>query len=416
MTKKVNYFSHDYSARNDAKIISLRRKTGMEGLGIFWALVEMLYENGGELSADDENLENLAYEWRCEVEKIKIVIFNCNLFVVENWKFFSKSVNERLKKIENVSERRKEAWKKWLKKRWWKNEENSKSIANAIENDSNCYENYSKSIAKPEKPIAKNSKEINKKINKKINKNTLNPLTSSEVCEESPISDKTSDKESVKSVFLENLKIEKIATQSKNTTTWGGINEIRQAETNRDFWLLESEKKKIFFKKFFEKFPKKTHEKEAEIAFLNLDEVEIREISRVFPFWLNYWANIDPFYVPNAYNWLYNKLWKNPIPTATQSHPIAVQTETELTKKIRKKQQKQKENEQKKQQQNDEKIAKEKSERQKIIEFFTQLPEEKQAEITEKVKQKFAWTPVKNGDLLWQIEIARIVKAEFEGF
>lgn len=367
MTKKVNYFSHDYSARNDAKIISLRRKTGMEGLGIFWALVEMLYENGGELSADDENLENLAYEWRCEVEKIKIVIFNCNLFVVENWKFFSKSVNERLKKIENVSERRKEAWKKWLKKRWWKNEENSKSIANAIENDSNCYENYSKSIAKPEKPIAKNSKEINKKINK----NTLNPLTNSEVCEESPISEKTSDKESVKSVF---------------------------------------------FKKFFEKFPKKTHEKEAEIAFLNLDEAEIREISKVFPFWLNYWANIDPFYVPNAYNWLYNKLWKNPIPTATQSHPIAVQTETELTKKIRKKQQKQKENEQKKQQQNDEKIAKEKSERQKIIEFFTQLPEEKQAEITEKVKQKFAWTPVKNGDLLWQIEIARIVKAEFEGF
>lgn len=412
MTKKVNYFSHDYSARNDAKIISLRRKTGMEGLGIFWALVEMLYENGGELSVDDESLENLAYEWRCEVEKIKIVIFECWLFVVENWKFFSKSVNERLKKIENVSERRKEAWKKWLKKRWWKNEENSKSIANAIENDSNCYENYSKSIAKPEKCLAKNSKEINKKINK----NTLNPLTNSEVCEESPISEKTSDKESVKSVFLENLKIEKIATQSKNTTTWGGINEIRQAETNRDFWLLESEKKKIFFKKFFEKFPKKTHEKEAEIAFLNLDEVEIREISRVFPFWLNYWANIDPFYVPNAYNWLYNKLWKNPIPTATQSHPIAVQTETELTKKIRKKQQKQKENEQKKQQQNDEKIAKEKSERQKIIEFFTQLPEEKQAEITEKVKQKFAWTPVKNGDLLWQIEIARIVKAEFEGF
>ena len=72
MTKKVNYFSHDFSARNDAKIISLRRKAGMEGLGIFWAIVEMLYENWWELACDDESLENLAYEWRCEVEKIKI--------------------------------------------------------------------------------------------------------------------------------------------------------------------------------------------------------------------------------------------------------------------------------------------------------------------------------------------------------
>lgn len=112
MTKKVNYFSHDYSARNDAKIISLRRKAWMEWLGIFWALVEMLYENGGELSADDESLENLAYEWRCEVAKIKIVIFECWLFVVENWKFFSNSVNERLKKIDESRERKSEAGKK----------------------------------------------------------------------------------------------------------------------------------------------------------------------------------------------------------------------------------------------------------------------------------------------------------------
>lgn len=217
----------------------------------------------------------------------------------------------------------------------------TKNITNVIENDNNCYENYNYSITT--------------KLNKtKLNKNTLNPLTSSEVCEESPISEKTSDEKSVKSVF---------------------------------------------FKKFFEKFPKKTHENEAEIAFLNLNEAEIKEISKVFPFWLEYWKTIDQNYVPNAYSWLFNKSWRNKIPEKNGNfvvekpqkiHPIPDNFPKDFDEKNR---------------------LKETEEREKFLKIFSEFSPEKQAEITAKLEQKFANTPVKKGDHLWKISLAEMVKS-----
>ena len=43
MPKDTFYFSHDYNARNDEKIKMLIRKHGMIGYGVFWAIVEDLY-------------------------------------------------------------------------------------------------------------------------------------------------------------------------------------------------------------------------------------------------------------------------------------------------------------------------------------------------------------------------------------
>lgn len=365
--KKKKFIPHDIWALDDPKILKLRRKWGLLGYGIFWVILERLYAEDGFLDYSEEFIESMAYDLHADAEIFFSVIRDFDLFQIneEKWKFFSRSALERIEIRNEKSKKMSEAGKKWMQNRWQNdtknNDENftkngknnnsitnvTKNITNVIENDNNCYENYNYSITT--------------KLNKtKLNKNTLNPLTSSEVCEESPISEKTSDKESVKSVFI--------------------------------------------FKKFFEKFPKKTHEKEAEIAFLNLDEVEIREISRVFPFWLNYWANIDPFYVPNAYNWLFNKSWRNKIPEKNgnfvSEKPAKIQPIPDNFPKDFDEKNRQKEAE----------------EREKFLKIFSEFSPEKQAEITEKVKQKFAWTPVKNGDLLWQIEIARIMKAEFEGF
>ena len=38
------YFSHDYGARNDPKILELRAEYGLEGLGLYWCIVETLAE------------------------------------------------------------------------------------------------------------------------------------------------------------------------------------------------------------------------------------------------------------------------------------------------------------------------------------------------------------------------------------
>ena len=49
MKKETFYFSHDYNARNDTKILYMRQELGMEGYGIYWYLIEALADSGGIL-------------------------------------------------------------------------------------------------------------------------------------------------------------------------------------------------------------------------------------------------------------------------------------------------------------------------------------------------------------------------------
>lgn len=45
MPKETFYFTHDYNARNDDKILELRASYGAEGYGVFWMIVETMAEN-----------------------------------------------------------------------------------------------------------------------------------------------------------------------------------------------------------------------------------------------------------------------------------------------------------------------------------------------------------------------------------
>lgn len=45
MAKDTFYFSHDYNARNDPKILELRSEFGLEGYGIYWCLIETMAED-----------------------------------------------------------------------------------------------------------------------------------------------------------------------------------------------------------------------------------------------------------------------------------------------------------------------------------------------------------------------------------
>lgn len=44
MSKETFYFSHDYNARNDPKVLELRAEYGLEGLGLYWCITETLAE------------------------------------------------------------------------------------------------------------------------------------------------------------------------------------------------------------------------------------------------------------------------------------------------------------------------------------------------------------------------------------
>lgn len=113
--KETFYFSHDYGARNDEKIMRLLAKEGLAGYGAYWAIVESLYEADGWLALD---YDCLAFALRTDSEFIKRVLHDFNLFEVDSRikKFHSNSVLARLRARKGKSElARQSAIKRWNK-------------------------------------------------------------------------------------------------------------------------------------------------------------------------------------------------------------------------------------------------------------------------------------------------------------
>ena len=91
--KDAYYFSHDANAQDDPKCMVLIDQLGMEGYGIFWALVEKL-RSEKEYKLPLITLDSFSRRWGTSREKVNAVVKNFGLFVVENDDFF---YSERLK-------------------------------------------------------------------------------------------------------------------------------------------------------------------------------------------------------------------------------------------------------------------------------------------------------------------------------
>lgn len=110
--KDTYYFSHDYNARADKKIKLLIRKLGMEGYGIYWSIIEDLYNNANALPLD---YEGIAYDLRSDEKIVASVINDFGLFVIEEEEFGSLSVQRRLDKMAEKSRKAREnANKRWV--------------------------------------------------------------------------------------------------------------------------------------------------------------------------------------------------------------------------------------------------------------------------------------------------------------
>jgi hypothetical protein len=114
MAKESYYFSHDYHARNDKKLIKLKQKFKMSGIGIFWCLTEMLYEEGGKLSLAD--LDMIALELKEKNTRVLAVVNDFELFKNDGSFFWSESVNSRLgKRLEKTVKAKASAEERWRK-------------------------------------------------------------------------------------------------------------------------------------------------------------------------------------------------------------------------------------------------------------------------------------------------------------
>lgn len=113
MAKKTTYyFQHDYNARNDPKLQEVLIELGVVGIGVFWCIVEQMYEQGGRLEL--KLCKSIAFALHLDCKIIESVVNDFDLFENDGVFFWSNSIKSRLEKTKSISESRKNA----AKTRW----------------------------------------------------------------------------------------------------------------------------------------------------------------------------------------------------------------------------------------------------------------------------------------------------------
>ncbi|HDY89482.1 MAG TPA: DUF4373 domain-containing protein [bacterium] len=110
-TKDAYYFSHDANARNDFKMLKVRRNLGIEGYGIYFCLVEMLRDQK-DFCLPLESLVDIAYSLDTTEEKIHAVVHDFNLFKIGENYFYSARLTESMEKYKSLSHKRIDAGRK----------------------------------------------------------------------------------------------------------------------------------------------------------------------------------------------------------------------------------------------------------------------------------------------------------------
>lgn len=105
--KEVNFFTHDYGARNDPKLIDVQMDMGGQGLAIWWCLVEMLWEQGGYIP---RNYKSLAFCLRwATADEVRHLVEDFGLFELDDERIWNNSALARKELRDARSENRREA-------------------------------------------------------------------------------------------------------------------------------------------------------------------------------------------------------------------------------------------------------------------------------------------------------------------
>lgn len=91
-SKDAFYIKHDYNAASDPEIVRLIMAGGVEAYGIFWRVVEMIYNENGATPFD---IPLIAFMVPAAVEKVERVV-KSKLFYIEAGMLRSKSADRRL--------------------------------------------------------------------------------------------------------------------------------------------------------------------------------------------------------------------------------------------------------------------------------------------------------------------------------
>jgi len=139
--KETYYFQHDYNATQDPKLMTLLARCGLEGIGMYWIMIELLHQQNNSKISKETYKDYVDFYGRVDGEnehllnKIKQVLIDVGLFVEEDGFIFSNRVLENKKQRKEISEKRSFAGKRSAEVR--QNLTNDEQVLNSCETKTN---------------------------------------------------------------------------------------------------------------------------------------------------------------------------------------------------------------------------------------------------------------------------------------
>lgn len=124
--KEALYLPHDINSRRDPKILRLRSKYGAAGYGVYWAIVEVIVENGGSIAERD--IAGVAYELQVEESLVSSIFSEFDLFEFQDGNYTTKRIQKHLQRMNEISEKRREIGRIGGKARSSKAQANAKQL------------------------------------------------------------------------------------------------------------------------------------------------------------------------------------------------------------------------------------------------------------------------------------------------
>ena len=129
---KAAYFTHDFNARTDPKLQEVIMTHGMAGIGVYWCIIEQMYEQGGELPLN--RIKGIAFNLHTDIDIVESVIKDFDLFAIGEDTFTSLSLQSRIKNINEKSEKAKQA----INARWKRKQEQAENNTIKTQEEYEC--------------------------------------------------------------------------------------------------------------------------------------------------------------------------------------------------------------------------------------------------------------------------------------
>jgi len=152
------YFSHESNARNDERMLMFRAEKGWEGYGIYWALLEMMFENE-DTCLHFASIKGIALHYGIDKSLLQSVIDTAiseGIFEKDDKSFWSNDLRKGKEIFKKHKDDKSRAGKKGMETRWGDNAK-SKEDNNVITDNNSVITNDNK---ERNKEIKKEREEI----------------------------------------------------------------------------------------------------------------------------------------------------------------------------------------------------------------------------------------------------------------